>query len=78
MDIVELMRKMREASTEEEQENIKAEIAKQFSSLSEAEKEEVRAAFTESWGEKLDEAKKVLGKADLFIEMSETTFFASI
>ena len=78
MDIIELMRKMHEANTEEEQENIKDEIAKQFSSLPETEKEKVRAAFTESWGEKLGEAKAVLDKTNLFIEMSEISQYISL
>jgi hypothetical protein len=78
MDIKDLMQKMHKADTDEEKGLIKSEIEKQFSSLSEFEKEEVRKAFINSWDEKIIDAKELLDKVDVYIEMSEISKYISL
>lgn len=78
MDIEYLINKMHASKTEEEKESIKDEIRKQFSSLPDAEREEVKRMFLASLDRKLEEAKEVLNKVDIAIEMAEISKYISL
>jgi hypothetical protein len=49
-----------------------------LSSYSEADKELVRKEFSQSWGEKLEEAEETLKKIDIAIEIIEISKYVSL
>ena len=67
-----------DASTEAEKEQILKDIEKEFESLPEAEKETVRKEYFESLDKKLAEAKDVIRRADIAIEMQEIAKYVSL
>lgn len=78
MDIRVLIKEMSNASTAEERERVKTEITKQFSVLSDQEKELVRKEFLKSWDDKIEETKVFLADVDLRMEMLEISQFISL
>ena len=78
MDIREWMRKMHNASTDAEEQNITAGIKEMFDSLSDTDKEFVRNEFLRSLDEKLEETKEVLKRIDMAIEMEEIAKYISL
>ena len=78
MDIRILMERLSNTYDSKERESIKNEISMQFSSLSEKEKEVVRAEFVKSLDEKIEEGKVLLKEVDLKIEMLEISQFISL
>ena len=78
MDIRVLIKEMSNASSPEERERVKSEITKQFSVLSEQEKELVRKEFLKSCDEKIEETKIFMEDFDLRLEMLEISQFISL
>ena len=64
MNITKLMHDLHNASNESEIEIVTEKIKRQFSSLSDSDKELVKIEFLKLWDEKLDEAKSVLNRID--------------
>jgi len=78
MDIRELMQRLHNASTEAEEAQILASIKNEFDSLSDSDKEFVRKEFLTSLDEKLEEAKDLIKRMDIAIEMQEISKYVSL
>jgi hypothetical protein len=77
MDIKSIIKEYSE-SNKENKSLILEKVKSEFSSLSEAEKEEVKINFLNSLDEKLIEVKQTIDKVDIFIEISEISKYISL
>ena len=78
MDIKKLMQDMHNASSVEEKKAIEEKIKQEFSSLTDSEKEDVRACFLDSLDNKLKEADNTLKKVDISVELAEISKYISL
>ncbi|MDH6358533.1 DUF5053 domain-containing protein [Parabacteroides sp. PF5-9] len=77
MDIKNLMIRIREADPEEK-EILMNQIKHEFGNLPESEQEEVKKLFLESWDNKLSEAREVIEKIDLALEIEQISKYVSL
>jgi hypothetical protein len=77
MDIKKMIKEAQEAQ-EEKKEDIYKEIEKQFSLLDESAKEQVKKAFIQSLDEKIEEAREVIKRVDVYLALSDVAKYISL